>query len=945
MLSRYASQRDLKLRALLESLILGMGVQDDGQIATLFDYAYKSITEHTFLTPSRASVEKRYVGMIDRFELDSKLEIASRLQRAMNHVLRTDIGNPMDGVNASILLVLLEVSYKPLEKSAEEMSEFFESFDDMLKQRYLDSVASLDRFENAAVVPIHELPAFIRDELSAKDGDLGEWALDFDHDSQEGEEGDFESNEMGSTDTASDGESVSTTEPIRNFPAEKSAIQESNQDTLFASFLGTFGQERPSFFSQPLDDLMLREVVSTSSVPTEQLFTNASDSRVYEHVRVVQPKELIRECCGVLRGADVEFAEWHADLGIYRYVPHRIVVANATPGITGSFIAEVLRAASFLRSSLQTVSQLAGWSAAGFAYHVESRRHELFAALSDFEKDFMVKLPSILRLRTFAEEISLEWSVYHSICQRHVTAGSRSADILSSIFDHVQDLERQGAADLLYRGDMYGMLNLAFAPFVQLVETWVFEGFLHDPFEEFFVRNDESSGFVLAPDKVPIFIPSKMAGSIYEAGLNVLLLQHIRTSWKESGEEDGDADADATDTETSSGAPPSKHAVSSMQTPPRPLWKKNFAESSLTSLRSTAKRQNSQPRIVYSPVSAASPKSPSYGVAARTSRLVDHLHEDLADRVNLQVSFLSSSFSTLIKDRCHVLIHLATLRAVYFMEQGDLCYEFYSRLFSTSGMLLSSTITGFFVESVDTCGYLHREYLDRFRVNISMENDQSSITASTTATSLGISDTRRHKNGFSTLDAIDCLSFSYDVPYPISSLLDRDCVSHYQSVFRFLLQIHHARHLCREKSMESVSGSFGALMLRFSMIQFLDALLYYLMSEAIGITWADLSDKIDKARDLQQLVEIHRTYVRGAANRCLVTPQMRVVWNQVSKILQLIREFSFGLQTVPVIRDRFSAAVDVLITIITKMVATGNATFLSPFLMRINFNMFYRSGE
>ncbi|XP_067008275.2 gamma-tubulin complex component 5 [Anabrus simplex] len=232
----------------------------------------------------------------------------------------------------------------------------------------------------------------------------------------------------------------------------------------------------------------------------------------------------------------------------------------------------------------------------------------------------------------------------------------------------------------------------------------------------------------------------------------------------------------------------------------------------------------------------------------------------------------------ILLEEYHLAAHLTVIRAVYLMEAGDIMHQFCSHIFEeVEHEVLWAQSSALTVQLEDCVDLRYPEYSSKFSVVVGEgEGHLSSV-----------------------LDSMDELSLKYQASWPLTLILSPTNMKYYNAVFQFLLKVKWALWALQQLRFsdletERVSCSSEAVFsrkinllkfLRFWLLHSVGSVHTYLMGQVLHSLSLELERGIEKAKDLDTLVEEHNNYVRMVYTHCL-QPLARSVIK--SAILQLL---------------------------------------------------------
>ncbi|KAM8891820.1 gamma-tubulin complex component 6 [Spinachia spinachia] len=221
-------------------------------------------------------------------------------------------------------------------------------------------------------------------------------------------------------------------------------------------------------------------------------------------------------------------------------------------------------------------------------------------------------------------------------------------------------------------------------------------------------------------------------------------------------------------------------------------------------------------------------------------------------------------------------------------------------------------------------------------------------------------------------DSLNCLELRYRVDWPLNIIITDSCVNKYNRLFSFLLQLKHMVWSLREvwfhlKRTALVKGAgrsvqFHQLQLyRHEMQHFVKVIQGYIANQILQVSWSEFTAKLASASDLDAIHRMHADYLNRAIFRGLLTEKAAPVMNIIHSIFSLILKFRAQLIAQPwgshqgeAVHPSFVAMQQsyntfkyyshFLFKVVTKLVNRGYQPHLEDFLLRINFNNYYKDS-
>ncbi|KAL2093859.1 hypothetical protein ACEWY4_011171 [Coilia grayii] len=221
-------------------------------------------------------------------------------------------------------------------------------------------------------------------------------------------------------------------------------------------------------------------------------------------------------------------------------------------------------------------------------------------------------------------------------------------------------------------------------------------------------------------------------------------------------------------------------------------------------------------------------------------------------------------------------------------------------------------------------------------------------------------------------DSLNCLELRYKVDWPLNIIITDSSMNKYNRLFSFLLQLKHMvwtlrdvwfrlKRIARVKGVGS-SAQFHQLQLyRHEMQHFVKVIQGYLANQILQVSWSEFTTKLGSVSDLDAIHRTHADYLNRAIFRGLLTEKAAPVMNIIHSIFSLILKFRAQLISQPwdsqqgeAVHPSFIAMQQsyntfkyyshFLFTVVSKLVNKGYQPHLEDFLLRINFNDYYKDS-
>uniref|UniRef100_A0A7C9EU04 Gamma-tubulin complex component n=1 Tax=Opuntia streptacantha TaxID=393608 RepID=A0A7C9EU04_OPUST len=129
------------------------------------------------------------------------------------------------------------------------------------------------------------------------------------------------------------------------------------------------------------------------------------------------------------------------------------------------------------------------------------------------------------------------------------------------------------------------------------------------------------------------------------------------------------------------------------------------------------------------------------------------------------------------------------------------------------------------------------------------------------------------------ITGLETFSLSYKVQWPLSLVLSRKALTKYQLIFRFLFHCKHvSRQLCgawqvhqgvRAANLKGTAISRSSLLCR-SMLKFMNSLLHYLTFEVIEPNWHVMSNRLQSAKSIDEVIQYHDLFLKKCLRECML---------------------------------------------------------------------------
>lgn len=154
-----------------------------------------------------------------------------------------------------------------------------------------------------------------------------------------------------------------------------------------------------------------------------------------------------------------------------------------------------------------------------------------------------------------------------------------------------------------------------------------------------------------------------------------------------------------------------------------------------------------------------------------------------------------------------------------------------------------------------------------------------------------------------TITGLETFCLSYKVPWPLSLVISRKALTKYQLIFRFLFHCKHVnRQLCvawqlhqgfRAINTMGTPISRSSILCR-SMLKFINSLLHYLTFEVLEPNWHLMHDRLQTGKSIDEVIQFHDFFLQGCLKECLLLlPQLL---KKVEKLKSICLQYAASVQ-------------------------------------------------
>ncbi|XP_048428633.1 spindle pole body component 97-like, partial [Pyrus x bretschneideri] len=218
------------------------------------------------------------------------------------------------------------------------------------------------------------------------------------------------------------------------------------------------------------------------------------------------------------------------------------------------------------------------------------------------------------------------------------------------------------------------------------------------------------------------------------------------------------------------------------------------------------------------------------------------------------------------------------------------------------------------------------------------------------------------------MDGLDQLNFTYKVSWPLELIANAEAIKKYNQVMGFLLKVKRAKFVLDIARRWMWKGRGSAAnnhkrhwLVEQKLLHFVDAFHQYVMDRVYHNAWREPCEGMAAARSLDEVIEVHELYLLTIQRQCFVVPDKlwALIASRINNILGLALDF-YSIQltlsggTVSAIKAKCEMEVDriekqfddciaFLLRVLSFKLYVGHFPHLANLVTRINYNYFYMS--
>ncbi|CAI9116605.1 OLC1v1017798C1 [Oldenlandia corymbosa var. corymbosa] len=350
------------------------------------------------------------------------------------------------------------------------------------------------------------------------------------------------------------------------------------------------------------------------------------------------------------------------------------------------------------------------------------------------------------------------------------------------------------------------------------------------------------------------------------------------------------------------------------------------------------------------------------------------MQECLLTYIKKQADYIGRNILTKLLHDWRLLDELGVLRAIYLLGSGDLLQHFLLVVFNKldKGEALDDDfeLNTILQESVrNSADGSLLSSPDSLVVSVSKSVDKSEDEQYGAA--VPASTPRRSRLQTAGIDVLQSLTFTYKVSWPLELLANAEALKKYNQVMVFLLKVRRAkfvldkarRWMLKDRSTATTTRKHHWL-LEQKLLHFVDAFHQYVMDRVYHSAWRELCEGVAAARSLDEVIEVHESYLLSIQRQCFVVPDKlwALIANRLNNILGLALDFYAVQQTlssggamsavkarcemeIDRIEKQFDDCITFLLRILSFKLNVGQFPHLADLVTRLNYNYFYMSDS
>jgi hypothetical protein len=262
------------------------------------------------------------------------------------------------------------------------------------------------------------------------------------------------------------------------------------------------------------------------------------------------------------------------------------------------------------------------------------------------------------------------------------------------------------------------------------------------------------------------------------------------------------------------------------------------------------------------------------------------------------------AFVKMFREELSLIPVLDSLRVCYFFSDVQVMEPFLLKLFGQVDTAVTDwvrTLTINFRDNLEAHG----------AAKLSFDPDHWDATIFSEGGDGPENGDQRAHDSYDGIGALDNLKLTYHAPWPLNIVIGRESLQFYNDIMRTLIQVkrvkyqldnlhHELRHeiITLEKEAagevyflprdaEFRSHAHSNMLFIGRLMHFINNLHNYLMERCVYGEWDDMTQAMMEAASVDDLREVHLSYLRRLHEQCLLNPKAKVVAIQIRKILNI----------------------------------------------------------
>ncbi|XP_061505474.1 gamma-tubulin complex component 2 homolog isoform X3 [Anopheles gambiae] len=496
-------------------------------------------------------------------------------------------------------------------------------------------------------------------------------------------------------------------------------------------------------------------------------------------------------------------------------------------------------------------------------------------------------------------------------------SNARGGQVLSLLHDRITAKSGTNHAQKV----LVHLVESAAAPFMEMLELWIYRGVINDPQQEFFIDHSSmeltenelvdywEKQYTIRNEKVPCFL-AKHADIILRTGKYLNVVRVCGGAEFQPGNANGGGGGGATTT-----------------------------TDLLNASSATARTTTAVKRLQYA-----------------------HFDQSYLDEIEEAYNFASSSLLNLIMNKYDLMGRLLSVKRYFLLQQGDFITEFMDAveedLRKSVDTLHPIRLANLLDVTLGLSSAKYDEYHDDLKTMLlpyGIVTQISKIVNNEDAFVDTLSDT-------SQLKGVECFTFTYKAQWPVSIVLNLWTISKYQMIFRQLFYLKYVeRILCRVWIANNETRQFApnpaklyrsAFTLRQKMLIAIQSFESYMMIEVIEPNWHIFYQNMKQVKNIDDVLNYHQDFLDQCLKNCMLTEPdlLKPIINLCNICIKFCDFLATATTMAPT--ETFSERVeqfrhdftDQLMTLLRKIADVATLSTSERFInliYRINFNSYY----